>query len=289
MNGRATGQPLAVTETLAEAPGPRLRANRCRASMVLRNAGDERVVIRSAEVRDLDGLRGAPGETFDVRVLGLLRSGASARIPIRFEVPPTAAPGSYRFDVTVGDVQESMTLQVAPHPQLRLSPSVVLVTGSGHSSRLVIAENGGNLDLSLAGVIAAPLDDELIMCRSLRGALSLFDELDEAEIDVDRLVVRAAKTAGTALAHAILGVRFVPDDEPLLPGASTRLVVEIDTPTTLDPRGRYVAIVPVLTTTLTVVVVPTKVGGITSPPVPGQPAARAAAKKATKRNSTKRN
>lgn len=270
MNGRATGHPLAVTESLVDAPAPRLRGNRCRASMVLRNAGGERVVIRSAEVRDLDGLRGAPGETFIVRVPGLMRPGASARLPIRFEVPPTAAPGSYRFDVTVGDLQESMTLDVAPHPQLRLSPSVILVTGTGQSSHLVIAENGGNLDISLAGVIAAPLDDELITCRSLRGALTLFDELDEAEIDVDRLVVRAAKTAHTALSNAIIGVRF-PNEDPLPPGASTRVQVEIDTPTTLDPRTRYVAVVPVLTTALTVVVVPTKVGGIAAPPPPSPP------------------
>jgi len=176
-----------------------------------------------------------------------------------------------------------MTLDVAPRPQLRLSPSVILVTGTGLSTHLLMAENGGNLEVSLAGVIAVPLDDELIMCRSLRGALTLFDELDEADVKVDRLVVRAAKTAHTALSNAILGVRFVPDVEPLPPGASTRVLVEIDTPTTLDPRTRYAAVVPVLTTALSVVVVPTKVGGVASPPS-STTSTRAPAKKATKRN-----
>jgi hypothetical protein len=283
VNRPYTGNLLAVTESLVDAPSPRVRADRCRASMVLRNTGGDRIVIRAVEVRDLDGLRGTPGESFTVRVPGVLRPGATARLPIRFEVPPTAVPGSYRFDVTVGDVQQSMTLDVPPRPELSMSPNVILVTGTGTSSHDVVAENGGNLEVSVAGVVAAPLDDELIMCRSLRGALTLFDELDEADITTDRLVVRAAKTAHNALSGAIIGVRFIPDQDPLPPGASTRVLVEIDTPASLDPRARYVAVVPVLTTALTVVVVPTKVGSIAAPPPLGARPTRTPAKKASKR------
>jgi hypothetical protein len=281
VRSRQASYPLIVTESLAQSPAPRVRRSRCRASLTLHNPGDEHVLIRSADVCDVDGLRGVRGQVFSVRVPAMLRPSASSRVPIDFDIPRTARPGSYKFEVTVGGITEVMEIEVSPRMGLRLSPPEIVVTKPGSSLHSIRIENVGNVDVSVTGSIAVPLDDELIMCRSLRGGLALFDEADEAEITFDRLFARVAKTAHSALSGAIVGVRFLPQFDPIPPGGTSPVTVEIDTPTSLDPRTRYVAIIPVLTATLSVVVVPTKVGFISA--AVRDPARNKATKRTTSR------
>ncbi len=262
MQNRLASYDLSVAEPLAAPPSPAVRKRRCRASMVLANPGPEKVVIRTAEVRDLDGMRTDAGGTFQVRLAGIVQPNTAARLPITFEVPRTAPPGRYRFEVAVGNLTEAMALDVLPRPGVRLSPAFLIVTAPGTSTQLLTVENSGNVEISVAGTIAVPLDDELIVCRSLRGALTLFDETDESDITADRLVARAAHTAHDALAGAVLGMRFTSDLDPIPPGATAHVEVEIETPKSLDPRTRYTGGVPILTATLGIVVASTKVAGV---------------------------
>lgn len=265
MRNRLASYELSVAEPVGASPGPKIGKRRCNASMVLANPGAEKVVIRTAEVRDIDGLRTDTGGTFQVRVAGILRPHTESRVPITFDVPSTATPGQYRFEVAVGGVTETMAIEVLPRPGVRVSPGFLIVTAAGTSNHPLTIENTGNVAISVGGTIAVPLDDALIVCRSLRGALSLFDDTDEADVDIDRLVARAAHTAHEALDGAVLGVRFTSDLDPIPPGATARVEVQIDAPTSLDPRTRYVAGVPILTATLGIVVVSTKVASVVGP------------------------
>ena len=269
MRERPASYPLEVREALQTAPAPIVRRGRASASMVLHNPGNERVVMRTARVRDLDGLRTVAGDTFDVRTSAIVRSNSSSRVAIGFDTPATAAPGTYRFAVAVGDVEEIMSLDVPLRAEVHIRPALLVVTGSGTTTHQITVENRGNIDVSVAGAIAAPLDDSLILCRALRGGLSLFDEVErEEDVTAERLFVRAAKAAHDALDGAVLKVRFLPDVDPITPGAATRVLVEVETPSSLDPRTRYTAAIPILNATLGVVVVPTKVATVASTPRP---------------------
>jgi hypothetical protein len=81
-------------------------------------------------------------------------------------------------------------------------------------------------------------------------------------VTVDRLIARAAKTAHDALASAVLGMRFIPDLDPILAGGTATVTVEVETPAKLDSRTRYTAAVPILDTFLAVTVLPSKIGTI---------------------------
>lgn len=266
-------QLLHVTEALSDTPAPRIRTRSFTASMEVENRGDERARVRHATVTDIDGACGEAGRSFEVRTAALVRPGARRRIPVRFEISPTTPTGTYRFEVDIAGNREQMAIEVVPRFRLRVSPSILLVFGAGTSSHAIEVENRGNEAQSVVGNIAVPLDDELIICRALRGAAALSDELDEDEITVDRLAARAAITAREALQGAILGVRFTADLDPILPGQTAMVTVEIDTPSGLDARTRYTANIPFATATLQIVVVPSQVGGVVPGAAAGDPTA----------------
>jgi hypothetical protein len=274
---------LAVRETFEDSPSPRVYRNRCSASTVVHNRGDEMTVMRSAIVQDLDGLCVDAGQTFSVRLAGIVRANATARLPISFDVPTTATPGRYRFSVALGNVEQVMAIDVERRVSVRLSPSVIIVANAGpatHTTHHITVENTGNVEVSVSGTVAVPLDDSLIVCRSLRGGLGLFSEIDEQDVTIDRLIARAAKTAHDALSSAVLGMRFIPDLDPIPAGGTARVTVEVETPTKLDSRTRYTAAVPILDTFVAVTVLPSKIGTVvedsethrTTPP--GHPAPR---------------
>jgi hypothetical protein len=262
---RPISNTLAVRETFEDSPSPRLYGNRCAASTVVHNSGEQMTVMRSAIVQDLDGLCVEPGQTFSVRLAGIVRANATARLPISFDVPTTATPGRYRFNVSLGNVEQTMAIDVQRRVSVRLTPSAIIVANAGpatHTTHHITVENTGNVAVSVSGTIAVPLDDSLIVCRSLRGGLGLLSEIEEHEVTVDRLIARAAKTAHDALASAVLGMRFIPDLDPILAGGTATVTVEVETPAKLDSRTRYTAAVPILDTFLAVTVLPSKIGTI---------------------------
>ncbi len=241
MRTRATSTTLVVRETFEDAPSPRVFRNGCAASTVVHNAGEQMTVVREAIVQDLDGLCVDAGQTFSIRLAGIVRANATARLPISFDVPMTATPGRYRFAVTLGNVEQSMTIEVVRRASVRLSPSAIIVANAGpttHTTHHIIVENTGNVAVSVTGSVAVPLDDSLIVCRSLRGGLGLLSEVDEHDVTFDRLFARVAKTAHDALSSAVLGMRFIPDLDPIPPGGSARVTVEVETPAKLDSRTR---------------------------------------------------
>ena len=253
---------LAVRETLEESPSPRIHRNRCAASTVVHNAGEHMTVTRSATIEDLDGLCVEAGQTFSVRIAGIVRPKATTRLPISFDIPPTAQPGRYRFRVGLANVEQTMAIEVARRVSVRVSPNAIIISNTGTTAHHIMVENTGNVAVSVGGSIAVPLDDSLIVCRSLRGGLGLLSEMNESDVTLDRLLARAVKTAHDALSSAILGMRFIPDLDPIPVGATAHLIVEVDTPSTLDPRTRYTAMVPILDTFVAVMVLPTKIGTI---------------------------
>jgi hypothetical protein len=127
----------------------------------LTNPGQEKQKLRSVMVKS-DSLMGASSLPLtEMPFFAKLYPGQQARVTGTMVVDPRTPPGSYPFELTLGDQTLPAVANVEEVVDLRLQPSQItlLANGPGPYTRTFVAENKGNVDLPTGAQCDAPIFD----------------------------------------------------------------------------------------------------------------------------------
>jgi hypothetical protein len=229
-------------------------------------SGEERVRLQNTQIRNLKqkGSRAKTSLAFEQKMRPLvLRPGRSRRVPLSLAMDRHTPPGEYQAELTIGDQAQAVKLFVAENIDLAVSPRrLVLPNVAGSTAvRRVVFTNQGNVPLIIGEIGAVPLDDNLLVCRTLRAALkAIEDEAKDKEKpkSFDEYMAEIFHQAQVVLANAgILRVHNKAGIVTLAPGAIQAIDLEIRLPDTLDRRTRYSASAAIYTSSLSFIIVPT--------------------------------
>jgi hypothetical protein len=247
-----TSEPLVVA-------GP---PHKLRGKLSLHNAGPARVMVRGGQVRS-KRVRGKPQLPLhaDLRPIAL-RPGHSRKVSLSLAVPPHTQPGEYQAELTIGTQTRPVLVHVTEQISLSISPSrLVLENRAGATAiRQVLFTNQGNVPLTIGEIGAVPLDDDLLVCRTLRAALKSLDEKlaqESGRPQTSDYLGEVALQAKEVLDRA--GALRVHNQEgavALAPGESRLITLEIRVPDTLERRSRYRGQAAVYDADLSFVIVP---------------------------------
>lgn len=209
---------------LAGAPG------RLRGQLHVTNAGSQPSRLQRFAVRANDlPVQPGPGQ------LGVrLAPDAGAEVTASLELPPDTPPGEYHATLDVAGHQVEAVLHISPEAAVELTPSRVFLDAGATGVRLVL-QNTGNVLVRLAPTARARLtrDPDL---TALPFDRSVRDHDDDP--------------AGP---DAVLRI---PGPLGLEPGETAAVDAEVEIDGDLDAERRYLALLPVATGTLRVVVNP---------------------------------
>jgi hypothetical protein len=167
------------------------------------NRGVEKQKLRSLAVSSerLQGVASLPLE--EIPFYAKLYPGQQANVRSMIVLDSTTPPGSYEFQMTVGDRTVPATVQVAEVVDLRVTPASLTILAGGPKSykRQFVAENAGNVDLLTGAQCEAPIFDSSDLVTGLLVGLRKADKtsveamvkgfLDEwAEIEAGTLIVK---------------------------------------------------------------------------------------------------
>lgn len=156
--------------------------------------------------------------TVTTPAVAVLPPGATATIPVSFRLDPATQPGERVGAVELAGRRRAARVVIEPDPSLRVSPARTLAEVGEHEVRLTIS-NDGNIPIPLAGLTRAYTRD-------------------------------GGPEPGPDVSLAL-------DDPPVVePGSVATVVGRLHVPATLDPTRRHVALVPVGTADIEVIVLP---------------------------------
>lgn len=236
---------------LAGAPG------RLRGRLHVTNTGAQRASLRTFAVRAHDlPEQPAPGQ------LGVrLEPDVSGEVTASLELPAGTPPGEYHATLDVGGHEVEAVLHVSPDPTVDLTPGRVFLLDTGPTTVQLVLHNTGNVRVRVAPTARARLTSDP----------------DLTALPTGRSGSRAGDDGSTG-PDAVLRVPQPPDLEPG-DTAVVDAVVEIDGD--LDHERRHLALIPVATATLRVIVNPVA-------PAP-KATTRAAPRRETKAATPRRN
>ena len=226
----ATASPLLVRGADADPvvlTGP---PTRLRGDVHLTNTGSAPLRVRGFGVRGEGLTGGAGGGRLTARIAG----GDAVATRAALALPAATPPGRYAVTLDLGGHEVAATLVVAADPSSDVTPGRVLC-GPGRTEVELLVANTGNVPLDLAPRTRARLraDPDLAAPPLLPGP---------GDGDGD--------DGGP---HAALEVR---DPAPLAPGERRAVRAAVVVPDDVEPERRYLALLPVATATLRVVVTP---------------------------------
>jgi hypothetical protein len=219
---------------LAGSPG------RLRGELHVTNAGAERASLHGFVVRKHD----LPSQPTAGQLGGRLPPGASSAVTASLALPADTPPGEYHATLDIAGHEINATLHVASSPSLEITPSRIFVE-TGVTSLRLVARNTGNARLSVAPLARARLRSDLDLAPLSLGATET--EGEDAPFDA---IFRLPATA------------------TLDPGDVLVLDAEVDVSSDIDSDRRYLALLPVATATLRVVVSPSTGDPVKKPSKP---------------------
>ena len=229
---RSTPAGLTIQPVEGAPPGPVTLSGppgAIRGRLRLGNDGAQRVAVRGFAVR------AKSLETSES--VGSLRArldpGASTDLDATLSLARTTPPGDYRVRLDFEGHEVEALLRVAADPSLRVTPSLVLAATGSTSAQVEVA-NVGNVALDLPAVARSRLVADADIAPPLFGG--------------------GASTGTPTDLDAVLHLKT---SVSLAPGTREQLDITIDVPEGLDAERRYVALLPLSTATLRVVVAPT--------------------------------
>jgi hypothetical protein len=244
--------------------------NALRGAVYLENSSAERVRLRrlplslgeEGAARTLAAARpeAGPPPAVQPRVRlspGIIRPGHAGPVSLSLALDPHTPPGEYQAEVEIAGQLQPVTLIVTERVDLRISPAVVVVENRPDETifKQIVVSNLGNVPLRIGKIGAIFLDDELLVCRTLRhAAASVGDDLRPFEEYLARILLSAKQVAERS---GILRVYSRTGEVLIQPGEVRPIDLEIRVPATLDRRGRYRGVSALYTASLTFLVVPT--------------------------------
>jgi len=201
-----------------------------RGQLRLGNDSNERVAVRGFAVRakslELSEGRGS--------LRARLEPGVSTDLDATLSLARTTPPGDYQVRLDVNGQEVEALVRVSADPSLRVTPSMVLAGAGSTTVQLEIA-NTGNVSLDLPVLARSRLVADAEVAPPLFGGSSTTG----TPTDVD-VVLRLKKAVALA------------------PGAKQQIDAVVDVPEGLDAERRYLALLPLSTATLRVIVPPTE-------------------------------
>lgn len=206
--------------------------------------------------RTLAAARPGPGPVVRLHP-GIIRPGHIGPVSLTVALDPHTPPGEYQAEVEIAGQMQPVTLHVTERTSISVSPAVLVIENNPDQTiaKRIVVSNLGNVPLNLGKIGAVYLDDDLLICRTLRhAAASVGDDLRPVEEYLARILLSAKQVAERS---GILRVYSRTEDITLQPGEVRPIDLEIRVPPTLDRRGRYRGVIAMHTASLSFVIVPT--------------------------------
>jgi hypothetical protein len=230
-----------------------------RGELPVRNPGDEKVIIRQPLMRPaaITGRGRQKALALQEPALTLRRIVVRARqdrqVPIALSLEPSTPPGTYHAELDVGGELREVVLHVTEDVAFTTEPSELVIPNrpGGKVAKQIVVSNQGNVAIAVKTIGAVVLDEELVHCRALRGALA---DVGKTMKTLDDFIVALGHRYHDLYDTLVLKVHNEP--ATIAPGETEAVDLIISLPDKLDARGRYSAFAPIFTETLTFTIVP---------------------------------
>jgi hypothetical protein len=218
------------------------------------NPGDDHVVVRSVQLRDLP--EPSAGE-IQVPVVAILRAGHGARTRVTARLNPLTPPGRYKATLALGEFSYPAELFVTENIDFEMDPDPLVVDNRPGTriEKQVLFRNNGNSNLVIGTPGPLLLDEQDMSCRILRSGLAAGSE-DGAD-DVNKWLTAFLRQAHRNVREA--GMLFLrnKDGETIVPpGGSQTVDFVLRLPDTLKANTRYFSLAYFYTETLSISIVP---------------------------------
>ena len=229
----------------------------------VQNATEEKLSVRGAVLRGAPPAGRAkkhqaamtsllPASGLELRRI-LVRPGQSRPVPVALELDPRTPPGTYHAELMLEDQRRAVVVHVTEDVSLELAPEdIVLPNRAGEKfTRTVVFANHGNVDIPIRALGTVVLDEELVHCRALRGAL---DDVGDTMESLDDFAVALGKRYKRLYETLALKVRN--EAVTLAPGDTRAIELTITLPDKLEGRSRYTGYAAISTNSLSFAIVP---------------------------------
>ena len=222
----------------------------------VRNPGEEKLIVRQPTVRPAPpqkkGAAALPQRDHVLRRI-VVRPGQWRDVPFSLTLPHDTAPGTYEARLQVEGEERDIVIHVTEEVAISIDPSEVVVPGrpGERVRKRVVFTNHGNVPQTVKSIGTVVLDEELVHCRALRGALEDVGDTMEGIDDFIAALGRRYKKL-----YETLVLRVQNDAIELAPGETKAVDLKITLPDKLDPRARYGGYAAIATSSLTFIVVP---------------------------------
>ena len=264
-------QPEAPRALMVDAEEPLVLAGPPRAlrgEFRLRNASAEKFSVRDAVFRSVAaapptgrGKRAAaaaptpavlPEAGLVMRRI-VMRPGQLRPVPVALELDPNTPPGTYHAELMVNDQLRKVVMHVTEEFSLQISPEeIVLENRPGETlERTVVFTNLGNVDVQVRSLGTVVLDEELVHCRALRGALS---DVGDTMKTLDDFAAALGKRYKKLYETLVLKVKN--DAVTVGRGQTVAVTFQITMPEKLEVRSRYTGYAAISTSSLVFTIVP---------------------------------
>ncbi|HEY4133415.1 MAG TPA: hypothetical protein VGM50_22540 [Gemmatimonadaceae bacterium] len=184
----------------------------------------------------------------------VVRPGQHRQVPVAFELDPRTPPGTYHAELTVNDQTRDVVMHVTEDVTLQLSPDEIVLDSVPGSkvTKTVVFSNFGNVPIQIRPIGVVVLDEELVHCRALRGALA---DVGDSMKGLDDFLVALGKRYKKL--YDTLAIKVQNDAVTLAPGDTQAVDLTIALPDKLETSSRYTGYAAISTSTLTFTIVST--------------------------------
>jgi hypothetical protein len=228
----------------------------------VQNATAEKLSVRGAVLRSAPPVGRAKKQQLMAPLLPesglalrriLVRPGQSRPVPVALELDPRTPPGTYHAELMLDDQRRAVVVHVTEDVSLELAPEdIVLPNRAGEKfKRTVVFTNHGNVDIPIRALGTVVLDEELVHCRALRGAL---DDVGDTMESLDDFAVALGKRYKRL--YETLALKVHNEAVTLAPGDTRAIELAITLPDKLEGRSRYTGYAAISTNSLSFAIVP---------------------------------
>jgi len=184
----------------------------------------------------------------------VVRPGQSRQVPVALELDPRTPPGTYHAELTVNDQKRDVVMHVTEDVSLQIMPDEIVLdsTPGGKTTKTVVFSNLGNVPVQIRTIGTVVLDEELVHCRALRGAIADVGETMKTLDDFTAALGRRYKKL-----YETLVLKVSNDAVTLAPGDTKAIDLTIVLPDKLEKSSRYTGYAALSTASLTFTVVST--------------------------------